>query len=79
MNEQLISDLFVEAQRHMKGHGSKEFSEIFAKLIVKECIQVCENEGYRLSMDTKTEHHRDLAKQCHKICVMVEKHFGVEE
>ena len=56
-----------------------EFTEKVIRLIVQECISVCENEGYRLSMDTKTEHHRDLAKQCHKICAIIEKHFGVEK
>ena len=37
MNEQLIGDLFVEAQRQMTGSSSKEFSEKFAELIVREC------------------------------------------
>ena len=53
--------------------------EKFAELIVAECVSVCESEGYRLSMDTTTQYHRNLAKQCHKICAMLEQHFGVEE
>jgi hypothetical protein len=37
MNEQLIGDLFAEATRCMTGSSSKEFSEKFAELIVREC------------------------------------------
>ena len=40
MNEQLIGDLFAEAQRQMSGSSSKEFSEKFAELIVRECAEV---------------------------------------
>lgn len=48
------------------------------ELVVKECASMCEREGYRLSMDDTIEHHRDLAKQCHKIGLMLAEHFGVE-
>jgi len=44
MNEQLISDLVVETQRHMTGSGSREFVQKFTELIVKEC-------GVALSVD----------------------------
>jgi hypothetical protein len=37
MNEKLIGDLFVEAQRQMTGSSSREFSQKFAELIVREC------------------------------------------
>ena len=37
MNEQLIGDLFAEATRRMTGSSSKEFSQKFAELIVREC------------------------------------------
>ena len=37
MNEQLIGDLFAEATRRMTGSSSREFSEKFAELIVREC------------------------------------------
>ena len=46
MNEQLIGDLFVEAQRQMSGSSSREFSEKFAELIVEECAQRAEAYAY---------------------------------
>ena len=39
MNEQLIGDLFAEATRRMTGSSSKEFSQKFAELFVRECIE----------------------------------------
>ena len=41
MNEQLIGDLFAEATRCMTGSSSKEFSQKFAELIVRECAGLC--------------------------------------
>ena len=41
MNEQLIGDLFAEATRRMTGSSSKEFSQKFAELIVRECAEKC--------------------------------------
>jgi hypothetical protein len=40
MNEQLIGDLFAEATRRMTGSSSREFSQKFAELIVRECMNV---------------------------------------
>ena len=40
MNEQLIGDLFAEATRRMTGSSSKEFSQKFAELIVRECASL---------------------------------------
>jgi hypothetical protein len=57
----------------------KEDLEKFAELIVRECAWICEREGYRLSMDDTTENHRDLAKQCHKIGIILTEQFGVKE
>ena len=37
MNQQLISDLFAQAQSRMTGSSSREFSQKFAELIVREC------------------------------------------
>ena len=42
MNEQLIGDLFAEATRRMTGSSSKEFSQKFAELIVREMLVTCE-------------------------------------
>lgn len=67
MNEKLIGDLFVEAQRLVEGSSSTEFAKKFAELIVKECAE--------LTLDYKNDEHyngwldyRDEIK----------KHFGVE-
>ena len=46
MNEQLIGDLFAEAQRQMSGSSSREFSEKFAELIVRECMSNLYLNGY---------------------------------
>ena len=40
MNEQLIGDLFAEATRRMTGSSSREFSQKFTELIVRECMDV---------------------------------------
>ena len=75
----LANDAWIDAPEG-QGYSGKIFSkEKFAELIVKECVSVCESEGYRLSIDTTTQYHRNLAKQCHKICAMLEQHFGVLE
>jgi hypothetical protein len=42
MNEQLIGDLFAEAMRQMTGSSSREFSQKFAELIVRECAELCD-------------------------------------
>jgi hypothetical protein len=65
MNEQLIGDLFAEATRCMTGSSSREFSEKFAELIVKETMQVVAN---NLPQNT----YLDVADA-------VIEHFGVEE
>ena len=46
MNEQLIGDLFAEATRRMTGSSSKEFSQKFAELIVRECMRNLYLNGY---------------------------------
>ena len=46
MNEQLIGDLFAEATRRMTGSSSKEFSQRFAELIVRECMSNLYLNGY---------------------------------
>ena len=64
MNEQLIGDLFAEATRRMTGSSSREFSEKFAELIVRECANQVD---WILAEGGKTQ--GDLIKE----------HFGVEE
>ena len=46
MNEQLIGDLFADATRRMTGSSSKEFSEKFAELIIRECMSNLYLNGY---------------------------------
>ena len=80
MNDQLIGDLFAEATRRMTGSSSREFSQKFAELIVRECARVAratpcpyeENEvrqrlGHTWDM-ASIESGREIVK-----------HFGVEE
>ena len=64
MNEQLIGDLFAEATRRMTGSSSKEFSQKFSELIVKEMLQTCE--------DHPAWTGRMISEQ-------IKQHFGVEE
>ena len=45
MNEKLIGDLFIEAQRQMTGQSTKEFANKFTELIVNECATQCERLG----------------------------------
>ena len=69
MNEQLIGDLFAEATRCMTGSSSKEFSEKFAELIVRECAQVADTErpsSLGCGYITKTTGMR------------IKEHFGVD-
>ena len=74
-----IRDLLVQAMAEV-GPDDTDLKtlEKFAELIVRECASICEREGYRLSMDDTTENHRELAKQCHKIGIILTEHFGVE-
>ena len=76
MNEQLIGDLFAEATRRMTGSSSKEFSQKFAELIVKECVDIVSGTavdtppndlfyGYNLGVNKAAEN--------------IKEHFGVEE
>ena len=72
MNEQLIGDLFAEATRRMTGSSSKEFSQKFAELIVRECL-VQVNEVYT-SLDNKDKRVGAAA-----VGLTIAVHFGVEE
>ena len=66
MNEQLIGDLFAEATRRMTGSSSKEFSEKFAELIVRECMEWCDA-------------HATINGTAQQIRDSIKKDFGVEE
>jgi len=76
MNEQLIGDLFAEATSRMTGSSSREFSQKFAELIVRECLDV-------MSKTSKEANERftymgdDVPTVVHQM--NIEKHFGVEE
>ena len=71
MNEQLIGDLFAEATRRMTGSSSKEFSQKFAELIVRECVAICQ--------DTDGEDNIDARSGRQDCAVEIREHFGVEE
>jgi hypothetical protein len=64
MNEQLVGDLFAKAMGRMTGITSREFSQKFAELIVKEMLQTCE--------DHPAWTGRMIGEQ-------IKQHFGVEE
>jgi hypothetical protein len=74
MNEQLIGDLFAEAMRRMTGSSSREFSQKFAELIVRECMKICQNHP---SIIFKNEWDADVVAT--DIVSRLESHFGVEE
>ena len=71
MNEQLIGDLFAEATRRMTGSSSREFSQKFAELIVKECVEIAKKVDGDESDDYQSG--RTWAG------IDVLKYFGVEE
>ena len=66
MNDQLIGDLFAEATRRMTGSSSREFSQKFAELIVRKCMNVLDPGEHQLIARFQTR--KWLAE-----------HFGVEE
>ena len=73
MNEQLIGDLFAESQRQMTGSSSREFSEKFAKLIVRECLaQVAR-------VDNMLEDDPAQTAAVAWVALSIADHFGVEE
>jgi len=70
MNEQLIGDLFAEATRRMTGSSSKEFSQKFAELIVRECC---------LALWTEECHTSDLAfDEVKRNSKKIKEHFGID-
>jgi len=75
VNEQLIGDLFAEATRRMTGSSSKEFSEKFAELIVRECMRMCDV----AAVGYDTPNHIKEANGCCSAKEYIAEHFGVEE
>ena len=71
MNEQLIGDLFAEATRRMTGSSSREFSEKFAELIVRECAGLFPN--VYVEIENEYGHTPVIAAD------YIKKHFGVEQ
>ena len=73
MNEQLIGDLFVEAQRQMTGSSSKEFSQKFSELIVRDCLaQVAR-------VDDMLEDEPAQTAAVAWVASSIAQHFGVED
>jgi hypothetical protein len=80
MNEQLIGNLFAEAQRQMTGSSSKEFSEKFAELIVRECIDKIETHRIPVSNSAAGEMACEWTYAALKeIRDEIKEHFGVKE
>ena len=80
MNEQLIGDLFVEATRRMTGSSSKEFSQKFAELIVRECISVVDEQKECLHEEQQYWHDRDYGYEMavNDASNGIKQFFGVE-
>ena len=72
MNEQLIGDLFAEATRRMTGSSSREFSQKFTELIVRECILTIQM-GI-----TRDGHNTEKYLRSMKHIEQIKEHFGVE-
>ena len=81
MNEQLIGDLFAEATRRMTGSSSREFSQKFAELIVRECISVVDEQKECLHEEQKYWHDRDYGYEMavNDASKGIKQFFGVEE
>ena len=80
MNEQLIGDLFAEATRRMTGSSSREFSQKFAELIVKECIDKIETHRIPVGNSAAGEMACEMTYSALKeIRDEIKEHFGVEE
>ena len=69
-----------------KYYGLMEYSEKFAKLIVRECCQYLENEAERLYNLSGTENDPTFqsnfeicAEKCYDNVEGLKEHFGVEE
>jgi hypothetical protein len=79
MNEQLIGDLFAEATQRMTGSSSKEFSQKFAELIVRECVGIVDKivpPGYADYPDYRDQIEQAFRREC---ATEIKLHFGVEE
>jgi hypothetical protein len=80
MNEQLIGDLFAEATRRMTGSSSREFSQKFAELIVRECIDKIETHRIPVGNSAAGEMACEMTYNAlMEIRDEIKQHFGVEE
>ena len=89
MNERII-ELMLEAGKTIPGdkHIDADFCAKFAELIVRECIDIC-NQATLQNQDTLSKLNTDeLAekmvihgsiKQAEKLAQGIKQHFGVEE
>ena len=80
MNEQLIGDLFAEATRRMTGSSSREFSQKFAELIVKECLSIVDEQKECLHEEQQYWHDRDYGYEMavNDASKGIKQVFGVE-
>lgn len=75
MNEQLIGDLFAEAQRQMTDSSSREFSQKFAEKIVRECMRMCDV----AAVGYDTHNHIKEANGCCSAKEYIAEHFRLEQ
>ena len=81
MNEKLIGDLFAQAQSRMTGSSSREFSQKFAELLIKECITIVEEQKECLHEEQKYWHDQDYGYEMavNDASKGIKHFFGVEE
>ena len=65
--------LELKQQAGIQDNPDQEGLDLFAELIVQECVQACINEGKTYEIESAGEHSSNL------YATAIKKHFGVEE
>ena len=86
MNEKIIDDLMKQSYRDMDAENRIFSPEMFAELIVRECMKQCQQQWYdENNMDTTDMNSRDIAihvgkKSGYIQCInSIKEHFGVKK
>lgn len=65
--------LELKQQAGIQDNPDQEGLDLFAELIVQECVQACINEGKTYEIESAGEYSSNL------YATAIKKHFGVEE
>ena len=65
--------LELKQQAGIQDNPDQEGLDLFAELIVQECVQTCINEGKTYEIESAGEYSSNL------YATAIKKHFGVEE